>query len=92
MIKVNEWVIDADGRCYIIGKPKQRTTKEGKVEDYLTDQKYYPTLSGALNGIREAMRRDLVRSQDMTLDEALEKITKLDSEIRGLFEGCFSDD
>ena len=92
MIKINEWVIDADSRCYIVGKPKQRTTKDGKVENYLSDQKYYPTLYGALTGIREAMLRDLVRSQDMTLDEALEKIPALDAEIRGLFEGCFSYD
>jgi hypothetical protein len=92
MIKVNEWVIDADSRCYIIGKPKQRTTKDGKVEDYLADQKYYPTLAGALNGIREALRRDLVRSRDMTLDEALEKIPELDAEIRAAFEGSFPND
>lgn len=86
MIRIMDWAIDADSRCYIIGKPKQKTTKEGKVEDYLADQRYYHTITMALNGIREAMLRDLVRSQDMTLDEALEKIPALDAEIRGLFE------
>lgn len=86
MIRINDWAIDADSRCYIIGKPKTRVTKEGKVEEYLADTKYYPTLPAALNGIIEAERRNIVHSRDMTLEEAVKLIRESWKQITELFE------
>lgn len=86
MIRINEWAIDADNRCYITGKPKQRTTKEGKVEEYIADARYYTSLPAALNGIREAERRSLVQTQDMSVQEAIERIRELDKCMSELFE------
>lgn len=87
MIRViGEWCIEADSRCYIIGKHKTRVTKDGKVEEYLSDTKYYSTLPAALNGIREAERRNLVQSQDMTIRDAVERIHEADKRMTELFE------
>jgi len=85
MIRINDWGIDADNRCYTIGKPKTRKTKDGE-EEYLADAKYYSTLPAALNGIMEAERRNLVHSQDMTLKEAVERIRACDDRMAELFE------
>ena len=35
MIRIKDWCVDADNRCYTIGKLKTRVTKEGKEEEYL---------------------------------------------------------
>lgn len=86
MIRINDWCIDADSRCYTIGKQKTRVTKEGKVEEYLADARYYPSLPAALNGIREAERRELVHSQGMTLEEAVKRIREADKQMTELFE------
>lgn len=85
MIRINEWAIDADSRCYITGKPKQRTNKDGRVEEYLSDTKYYGTLTAALNGIREAERRTLVNAQDISIQEVADQMRELDKRMTELF-------
>ena len=86
MIRIKDWCIDADNRCYTIGKQRTRLTKEGKVEEYLADVRYYPSLPAALNGIREAERRDLVHSHIMTIEEAVKQIREADKRMTELFE------
>ena len=86
MIRIDDWCIDADNRCYITGKLKTRVTKEGKEEEYIADAKYYPNLPAALNGIREAERRNLVQSKDMTIQEAVVQISEADKRMSDLFE------
>ena len=86
MIRIKDWGIDADNRCYTIGKPKTRVNKNGDVEEYMADTKYYPSLPAALNGIREAERRELVHSQSMTLEEAVKRIREFDERMTELFE------
>ena len=85
MIRINDWGIDADNRCYTIGKTKTRITKKGDVEEYLADAKYFSSLTGALNGIVEAERKNIVHSQDVTLQEAIEMIRESDERMQELF-------
>ena len=85
MIKIDDWCIDADSRCYIIGKQKTRVTKDGEVEEYLAGEKYYSNLPAALNGIKEAERRSLVHSQDMTIQEAIKLIREHDEKLYQTF-------
>lgn len=86
MIRIKDWCVDADNRCYTIGKLKTRVTKEGKEEEYLADARFYPSLPAALNGIREAERRNLVHSQDMTIQEAAKLIREADERMTELFK------
>ena len=34
---INDWYIDADPNCYIVGQLQKRKTKEGDTEDYLSN-------------------------------------------------------
>lgn len=90
MIRFNDWGIDADNRCYTIGRPKTRITKKGDIEEYLADAKYFSTLAAALNGIVEAERKNIVHSRDMTLQEAIEIIRKNDERMCELFRDALN--
>lgn len=86
MIHIKDWVIDADERCYIVGKLKTRATREKDgTEEFIHNAKYYTTLSAAFEGILEAERRNIVRDNEMTLTEALSRMNDMQSEFRDLW-------
>ena len=65
MIKIADWAIDADDRCYIVGKLKTKKVKskdgEEKTEEYVANPRYYKTLKNAFDGIFEAESRNIIR-------------------------------
>lgn len=89
MIHIQDWVIDADERCYIVGKLKTRKVKDKdgskKTEDFVSNARYYCTLSSAFEGILEAERRNIVQESEMTLTEAIFSIKQMQEEFRSLF-------
>lgn len=91
MIKIFDWVIDADSRCYIVGKLKQRTTKEGKTEEYVADPKYYSTLTMAFDSIREAERRNIVKEGNLIIEEAVRLIRESEKRLSEVFEAVLKD-
>ena len=92
MIKIADWVIDADDRCYIVGKLKARKvkTKDGTelFEDYIASPKYYTTLKNACDGILEAESRNIIRDGEMSLTEAIYRIEQKKAELDKFFGEC----
>lgn len=86
MLKVEGWVIDADERCYITGKLRTRTKKDGEVEEYIHNPRYYPCLLDAVKGIVEAERRAIVQQQDWRLPELMAAIRESDDRFWRWFE------
>lgn len=92
MIRIADWVIDADDRCYIVGKLKTRKvkTKDGTelFEDYIANPRYYTTLKNACDGILEAENRNIIRDGEMTLTEAIYRIEQKKAELDEFFGEC----
>lgn len=86
MLRIDGWVIDADERCYIVGKPKTRSTKDGGVEEYIHNPKYYTDLAGALAAIVVAEKRKVVHEHGLTAESLLDKLREADERIRRAFE------
>ena len=86
MLRIDGWVIDADERCYIVGKPKTRSTKDGGVEEYIHNPKYYTDLAGALAAIVAAERRKVLHEHDLTSGALLVKLREADERIRREFK------
>lgn len=92
MIKIADWAIDADDRCYIVGKLKTKKAKskdgEEKTEEYIANPKYYTTLKNACDGILEAESRNIVRDGEMSLTEAIYRIEQKKAELDEFFGEC----
>lgn len=90
MIRVGEYVIDADQYCYIVGTTtmKQEKRKDGSVVkvERIEGARYYNTLKDALQGVREAYRRKLVQSMDKPLNEALSALTEQERAFERLLD------
>lgn len=81
MIRLFDYVIDADDRQYIVGKERVRKDKDGNEEKYIFMPKYYTTLAQACGAIYKQRVKELVSSEDMTLAQAIKKIEKLENEF-----------
>ncbi len=78
MLNIEGWAIDADERCYIVGRLKTRTTKDGNTERYIHNPRYFTRLSDALNGILESEKRRVVQDKDLTIGELLAAVQEID--------------
>lgn len=89
MIRVKDWVIDADERCYAVGKLKTRKTKEKdgteKTEDFIYNARYYTSLCAACEAILESERKSIVRDSEMTLTEAIQRMEHMQEDFRSMF-------
>lgn len=83
MIKINKkWYIDADKRCYILCKKVKRIDKEtGEEIAIFTDKSFHPSVSAALSAFIKKMQLQEVRTNDMKLDEAIERFNKIEKII-----------
>lgn len=81
MIRLFDYVIDADDRQYIVGKERVRKDKDGNEEKYIFMPKYYNTLAQACGAIYKQRVKELVSSEDMTLAQAIKKIEELENEF-----------
>lgn len=86
MLKVEGWVIDADERCYIAGRLKTRTKKDGETEEYIHNPKYYTSLAHAVEAIVETERRAIVQKRDWRLPELMAAIRESDNRFWRWFE------
>lgn len=85
MIRIKDWVIDADNYSFVVGKIKTRKGKGSEDVEYLAGAKYYATLGAAFESILMAERRNIVRENELTLAEAMERIERMQTEFRSLF-------
>ena len=83
MIKINkQWYIDADKRCYILCKKTKRIDKEtGEEIVIFTDKSFHPSVSAALSAFIKKMQLQEVKTNDMKLDEAIERFNKIEKII-----------
>lgn len=81
MIRLFDYVIDADDRQYIVGKERVRKDKDGDEEKYIFMPKYYHTLAQACGAIYKQKVKELVSGEDMTIAQAIKKIEKLENEF-----------
>lgn len=81
MIRLFDYVIDADNNCYIVGKERVRKNKDGEEEKYIFMPKYYGSLAQACGAIYKQKAKELVSSGDMTLAQAIKRIEALENEF-----------
>lgn len=81
MIRLFDYVIDADNNCYIVGKERVRKNKDGEEEKYIFMPKYYGSLAQACGAIYKQRVKELVSNEDMTLAQAIKKIEELENEF-----------
>ena len=79
---INDWYIDADPNCYIVGQLRKRKTKEGDTVDYLSNTKFPTTVSHALEiVIDEIMRDKVAKGKIQDLVTYREELVKLSNKI-----------
>lgn len=81
MIKYKDYAITADDHCYTVGKPVVRKDKDGEEKEVIVKPRYYTTLSDAVRGLMESMRKEIVASGDMDLSGLLEAVEKSDKAV-----------
>ena len=91
MVRLGDWAIDADDRCYIVGKLKTRNTKEGGTEDYISNPRYYGSLSSAFSAILMAEKRAVVAKYDQDLGELIIRLDEVDYKFKELFSQAFKE-
>lgn len=87
----NGYAIQVDAYSYAVGLAKKtkvvdKKTGEEVTKEVLTEPKYYSTLDQALMGYWKTMRRKSLYDFEGSLKEALERIEKLDAQIRKLID------
>ena len=91
MVRIFDYVIDSDERQFIVGKEGERKTKEGNMETYISNPKYFSGLEKAVSSVFMAMRRELVHEEENTLASLVERIEQLrqefDDEVKNKMEG-----
>ena len=85
----DDYVIDADDNCYIMGKLKPVKVKDGdseKIVMRVNKPKYYTTVSDAIQGFFNAKSKETISSSDFDLSEAITALKRLSDDIRSLIK------
>ena len=92
MIKLFDgWVIDADARCYILGKTfleRKKDKKTGEVTEVerVGVQGYYTSLLHALTALSAVLRREAIQTHCHTLETALSAFTEVEKRLYEMLE------
>ena len=91
MIKlIDNYVIDADARCYTIGTlTKNKNKEDGTITESIQNPGYYTTLQQALNGILKRIERDTTRNTTGDLKALTEAIRASHDRVVEAFNKCF---
>lgn len=81
MIRLFDYVIDADNSQYIVGKERIRKDKDGNEEKYIFMPRYYMTLAQACGAVYKNKAKELIKSEDMDIAQAIKKIAALENEF-----------
>ena len=90
MIKLSDgFFMNVDSNNYTIGIPKKqivenKKTGESKETVVMADARYYPTLSSALAGWWEAVRKKALSEFDGSLEEAINMVKEQDEKIANM--------
>lgn len=87
---VDNWVIDADARTYVVGKLSKYTNKETKeVKEYIQNPLYYPSLTMALKTIVDLAEREVVTKCDGGLAELSSALLELHEQYAASIHAAF---
>lgn len=90
----DDYVIDADEYCYIMGKLKPVNVKDGdevKVVMRINKPKYFGTLTDALQGFYSVKCKEAITVTDFDLKQALQALKSLSDEITALTQEIMSE-
>lgn len=84
MIRILDFVIDADARQFIVGKIRKVKKDDGTFKEDIANASYVSTLSEAYKVVYRAKVKELVHDRDMDVKEAYEAIRAIESHIQEL--------
>ena len=84
MIRILDFVIDADARQFIVGKIGKVKKDDGTFKEYIANASYVSTLSEAYRVVYRAKVKELVHDQDMDVKQAYEAIRAIETHIQEL--------
>ena len=87
---VDNWVIDADARTYVVGKLSNYVIKKtGEVKGYIQNPLYYPSLTMALKTIVDLAERDVVSQCNGDLADLSSALLKLHEQYASAIYAAF---
>ena len=87
MIRIDNYAIDADERCYIVREVKVSVDKEtGEPKYSMEIMGYYTTLSHAFKAILDNAIRKEIKEGDHDIKSALQACNRLESHYAQLLE------
>ena len=83
---IDNWVLIADEDNYTIARYLgKRVDKKGNVQNILKNPKYYTTLSGAFNGLRAQMEREILSQDFPGVEQAFKAVLESNKRLSGEF-------
>ena len=85
MIKLwDGYVIDGDEYNYTLGIPKSRVNAKGETETSIDKASYHSSVGSALLAFARKKQREYIKSNDVTLQEAVEAFYEIEARINGI--------
>ncbi len=84
IILSKNYVIKSDGYQYILENMRIGANKDGEEKQFKKTLGYYPSLQAAVLGLVKHEQLKMVRDEDMTLNEAVERLNAKADEIKNL--------
>lgn len=84
IILSKNYVIKSDGYQYILENVRIGANKDGEEKQFKKTLGYYPSLQAAVLGLVKYEQLKMVRDEDMTLNEAVERLNAKADEIKNL--------
>ncbi len=86
MIRIFDYVIGADRRQYVVGKPVVVKRRDGTIKEEIREAAYVNTLGEALVTVYQERMRKVVRGEDLDLANACKRLQQMDEEFRTLVQ------
>lgn len=86
---IDKYVIDTDGRQYVVGKLASRTLKDGTTEEYIKDPCYYRSIAVCLEAISSRLRMAAIKRTDGDLEAAYKAIQGADNRLIKVISTAF---
>lgn len=83
---IDNWVLIADEDNYTIARYLgKKVDKHGNVKTILKGAKYYTSLSGAFNGLRAQMEREILSKDFPGVEQAFKAVLESNKRLSGEF-------
>lgn len=83
---IDNWVLIVDSNNYTVARFfGEKTDKNGKTYKDIRDAKYYTSLSGAFNGLRAQMEREILSQDFPGIEQAFKAVLESNKRLSGEF-------